>query len=207
MIKFIKKFTHLNSSIFIKFNFSLFPRRNFQLIKINYRPFSDEKEITIDKENEYLSDVLIKEKLNLTKLTINLLKYLENNFIAYEKLCQDSIKLSYDIAEAPEQSEFLKNELVRINRQINNYSRDNNYYDEYKNILNEILSTEMLIREANEIGDDEIKKSAIKDLAELKQQLETLQREIIEFLIPDQEVLRIKFLIKYRQTSNQFLWK
>jgi hypothetical protein len=188
MIKLIKKFTQLYSPVFLKLNFSLFPKKNFQFIKINYKTFSEEKENTNLEENLLLSDILIREKLNLTKLTINLLKYLENNFRSYEKLCEDSIKLSYDIAEAPEQSEFLKNELARINKQIHNYSRDNNYYDEFKNLLNEILSTDMLIKEASEIGDDEIKKSAIKDLAEFKNQLEILQGEIIEYLIPDQEV-------------------
>jgi hypothetical protein len=189
MIKFIKKLAHLNTPIFIKLNFFHFPKNNFQFIKFNYRTFSEEKENLVSEENNLLSDILVKEKINLTKLSINLLKYLENNFRSYEKLCEDSIKISYDISEAPEQNEFLRNELVRINRQINNYSRDNNYYEDFKNLLNEIYSTEMLIREANDIGDDEIKKSAMKDLAELKTQLETLQGEIIEYLIPDQEVI------------------
>jgi len=191
MIKFIKKFAQFNLPIFIKFKFINFPNNKFEFVKLNFRSFSEEKENLVSEENEFLSDILVREKINLTKLSINLLKYLENNFKSYEKLCEDSIKISYDISEAPEQNEFLKNELVRINRQINNYSRDNNYYEEYKNILNEIYSTEILIREANEIGDDEIKKSAMKDLTQLKTQLETLQSEIIEYLIPDQEVITI----------------
>ena len=192
MIKFLKKFAQFNNlPIFIKLKFINFPRNNLEFVKINFRSFSEEKENIVSEENKFLSDILVREKINLTKLSINLLKYLENNFISYEKLCEDSIKISYDIAEAPDQNEFLRNELVRINRQINNYSRDNNYYEEFKNLLNEIYSTEILIREANEIGDDEIKKSAMKDLTQLKTQLETLQSEIIEYLIPDQEVITI----------------
>ncbi len=189
MINLIKKLTRTDSSFFKKFNFCYFKKIDFRLIKLNYRTFSAETKDSLNEENQMLSEILIKENLKLTKLSINLLKYLENNFKSYEKLCEDSIKISYDISEAPDQNEFLKIELVRINRQINNYSRDNNYYEEFRNLLNDIYSSEMLIREAHELGDEEIKKSAIKDSIELKKQLDTLQSEIIEYLIPDKEVL------------------
>jgi hypothetical protein len=159
-------------------------------MKLNYnhsQEFCEQVE-EIKNDTIRLSEIIKNKNLGLSKLSVNLLKYLENNYQKYLDMYDNSIKMAYELSESPEGSDYLKTELVRVNRQINNFTKDNNYYDDFKSLVEEIQSTADLILEADSIGDDEIKKSAMKDLAQLKSQLETLQNEIIEYYIPDQDV-------------------
>ena len=154
----------------------------------------DEVNNLAEKE-EKLSEKLSSKNLNLSKLTINILKYLERNFELYQALCEDSIKLSYDLSESPEGNEFVKSELMRINRQISSFSKDNYLFEELKNLLIGIDSAIELHKEAVEIDDEEIKSSALSELKENRQKLEELQQEIVEYFIPD-EFVRINLLRK-----------
>jgi hypothetical protein len=169
------------------------------IYKVSIKSFCA-KEDTKEKEEELkLSQVIAQKDLKLSKLTINLLKYLERNFDMYQRLCEDSIKLSYDLSESPDGNDFLKSELMRINRQISTFSKDNYFFDELKNLINQIDSTQELIREAEEIQDDEIKSSAVRELADYRQKLEELQGEIIEYLIPDEFVkINLKFNLQIK---------
>jgi hypothetical protein len=135
-----------------------------------------------------LSHQIAGKDLKLSKLSLNILKYLERNFELYEQLCEDSIKLSYDLSESSDGNEYLKNELMRINRQISTFSKDNYFFEEIKNLIKHIDSNIELIKEAEEINDEEIKLSAINEIKECRKKMDELQDEIVEYLIPDEFV-------------------
>jgi peptide chain release factor 1 len=172
----------------IKLPFYLLNKK-FPLLNINIRRFCHLKEDMVKETTPEppLSHKLKKDNSKINKLTLKILTFLENNQETYKGWCEDSIKLSYDLSE-PENvnNETLKNELIRINKQINNFSKENYYFEEFKNLLEEYSSTESLISEAKEIGEKEIVDSASKELLSLKEKLTTLEQEIIEFLIPDE---------------------
>jgi protein subunit release factor A len=122
--------------------------------------------------------------LKLPNLTLQILKYLENNQIIYERLCEESTQLAYEASK----SELLKNELMRVNKQIHEFSKENYYYDEYKESIQEILSNMILYNEAIEINDKDIAEQATTDITKYKNKLEELKDEVIEFLIPESSV-------------------
>jgi hypothetical protein len=142
-----------------------------------------------EKKDELLSNLVNYKELKISKLSFNILKYLEKNYELYTRLCEDCVKLSYELSDASEGTDFLKNELIRINRQISTFSRENYYHDEFSNLIRELISTNELIKEAIDLGEDEIKISAQFDFKNLQNKIEELQNEIIEYLIPDDNVL------------------
>ena len=104
----------------------------FSSIKPQLTPLLNQ-EISDAIEQPLLSHILKSQKTTLNKLTLNILSYLESNQDMYKRWCEDSIKLSYDLGEAENNgNETLKNELIRINKQINLFSKENYYYDELK---------------------------------------------------------------------------
>lgn len=153
-----------------------------------------------EEKIEYLSEkIKNKEKFKLTELNINILKHLENNNKTYIQLCNDSVKLSYEISEETNKSnDYIKNELIRVNKQINKFERTNIYYVEYTKIIENILSTVNFNEEANEIGDEELIQISLKDLEKLYKDLSDYQEEVIEVLIPSEkeDVDSIKMEIK-----------
>jgi hypothetical protein len=181
--KYVLNFLMKNIRLKLKFN---------QLIchTITYKLFSEKIEVFEKEEiEEKLSEKIKTKDLKLSKLTINILKYLEKNYDLYKKLCEDSIKLSYDLSESPDGDNYVKSELMRINRQIASFSKDNYLFEELKGIICSIESAVDLHREAAEISDDEIKKEALRDLDDSREKLEELQKEIIEYFIPDEYVI------------------
>jgi hypothetical protein len=196
LFKYVRKFLSKNlGNRLLKYNKV---DSDFRINPITQNKFSHtirtfcSSEISQENHEEIkLSQIIAKKDLKLSKLIINLLKYLERNFDTYQRICEDSIKLSYDLSESPDGNDFLKSELMRINRQISTFSKDNYFFEEMKSLINQIDSSQELIREAEEIQDDEIKSSAIKELADSRQKLEELQAEIIEYLIPDEFVKNI----------------
>lgn len=163
---------------------------NLYFLKFRYKTFtvSIQPEINVNDPDPALSKIILTKNLQLSKLSINILQYLENNFELYNKLCEESIKLAYEISDTNEGNDYLKNELMRVNRQISTFSKDNFYFEEYQHIVREMISSNELLIEASELNDEEFKKSANKDLEELKKKLQDLQNEIIEHLIPNQSV-------------------
>lgn len=162
--------------------FSMFSTEVKRQVRTQESSLSEKVEDQIDKDSSLVLPS------GLTKLTLNIWKYLENNQKIYRRLCDESIKISYDIADKEKATEVLKNELVRINRQINEFSRENYLHEEMTKLLQGIQEAEELVKEATEIGDEEIKESAIKETAEMRNSLKQLETEIIEFLIPDDSV-------------------
>lgn len=173
-----------NKKLFNYFKLNLFTFNSLRSIhKIPIRTFCEEI-----KNEIKLSEKITGKDLKLTKMNINILKYLERNFELYTKLCEDSIKLSFDLSENPEGNDFLKSELLRINRQISTFSKDNYYYDEVRKYITQIEENYELIKEAEEIGDMDIKTSAVTEIESFRSKLEELQTEIIEYFIPDEFV-------------------
>lgn len=172
-------------------NNGLNTNKNFYSYKLlRFKNFCEK--IEMFKENdqeELLSNKLKTNNLNLSNLTINILKYLENNYQLYKRLCEDSVKLSYELSEHADGGDFLKAELLRINRQISTFSKDNHFYEELKRLILNIESSLELYNEALEIQDEEIKNSAIQDLDSNRKKLEELQQDIIEYFIPDESVI------------------
>jgi hypothetical protein len=176
-------------NLFIKNKSFIIVYPYFKSDKMTHKFFSEKIEIFEKEEiEEKLSEKIKKKDLKISHLTINILKYLENNYELYKRLCEDSIKLSYDLSESPDSDNYVKSELMRINRQISSFSKDNYLFEELKGIIGSIDSAIDLHREAIEINDDEIKKMALNDLNENKEKLEELQKEIIEYFIPDEYV-------------------
>jgi hypothetical protein len=175
-----------NNKLFNNFKLlkNIFKINTHCYIKIPTRFFCEKIE-----EVKLLSDKILGKDLKLSKMNINILKYLERNFELYTKLCEDSIKLSFDLSENPEGNDFMKSELLRINRQISTFSKDNFYYDEVRKLFTQIEENYDLIKEAEEIGDIDIKNSAINEIESHRLKLEELQTEIIEYFIPDEYVI------------------
>jgi len=163
-------------------------------IKVN-----NENENIIDKpETEYISKKINDpKKYKLTKLTLNILKHLENHQEIYKNLCEESVKLSYEISEATN-NEYIKDELIRVNKQINKFEKENVYYNDFNKSITEIYNTTNFLEEAQEIGDDELIKSAVTDLDHLYKELNSFQEDLISFLIPNDkaDVDSIKLEIK-----------
>jgi hypothetical protein len=125
--------------------------------------------------------------LNLPKLTLQILKYFENNQMIYRRLCDESTQLAFEATS----SDLLKNELMRVNKQIHEFGKENYYYEDLLECIKEILSNMTLRQEAIEIDDKDIVKQAEMDIEKFKHKLEDLQKEIIEFLIPEESVIFI----------------
>jgi peptide chain release factor 1 len=171
--------------------------KDIDLIKGNI--FSMEGENIEYLTNKIETNILLK-KYKLADLNINILKHLENNNITYKQLCYDSVKLSYEISEETSNlsNEFVKNELIRVNKQINKFERTNIYYIEYNKLIENIISTTNFYEEANEIGDEELIQISKKDLDKLYIDLKQYQEEVIDALIPKEkeDVDSIKLEIK-----------
>ena len=118
-------------------------------------------------------------------MSIQILKYLENNQEIYKRLCNDSELLSFEVSNNP--NDFLRNELMRVNKQINDFSKENYYHDEYSNLIEELLSANSMHKEAIEIGEIELAISLKKDIDAIKFKIDSFQNEIIEFLIPEDD--------------------
>ena len=149
-------------------------------------------------EEDYLSKkILNPKKYKLSDLTLNILKHLENNQRIYLNLCEESVKLSYEISESSS-NDFIKDELLRVNKQINKYEKENVYYYEYNKIIYNIFSTTNLLEEAIEIGEDELIKSANIELEIYYKELSSYQEDLINFLIPNDkdDINSIKLEIK-----------
>lgn len=180
-----------------------FSKNNF-LTKTQIRKFSDfstnssENTIYEKPESDYLSKkIKDPKKYKLSSLTLNILKHLENNQEIYKSLCDESVKLSYEISEN-QNSDFIKDELIRVNKQINKFEKENVHFSDFNKLLTEIYSTVHFLEEAQEIGDDELSKSAQADLDRLYADLGSVQEELINFLIPSDraDVDTIKLEIK-----------
>jgi len=149
-------------------------------------------------ESEYLSKKIKDvKKYKLSNLSLNILKHLENNQEIYKSLCDESVKLSYEISEN-QNSDFIKDELIRVNKQINKFEKENVQYLDFNKLLTDIYSTVHFLDEAQEIRDDELSKSAIADLDRLYSELSVAQEELINFLLPSDraDVDTIKLEIK-----------
>lgn len=183
-MKYFRKYT-INSKFF----------KNIQIFKYKLtntrRGFCES--INLEPEMQFLSNKPFPEELKIAKLSKNILKYLENNQVIYNRLCNESVQLSYEIGNNA--SDIIKNELIRVNKQINSFQRDTYYYEQFNNTLKEMLSTNELLKEAIEIGEEELKTTAEKDLENYRIKLEEMQTEIIEYLIPEDEVCLLILLI------------
>ena len=137
------------------------------------------------KKKDSLYEKCIDKNLGLKNLSIQILRYLENNQEIYKRLCNESEILSFEISSNP--NDFIKNELMRINKQINDFSKENYYYDEYSNLIEELLSANSMQKEALDIGENELALSLKKDLDSINSKIYSFQNEIIEFLIPEDD--------------------
>jgi hypothetical protein len=151
------------------------------------KPLFNINKFTFCKSKDTLLNKVIKSDLKLPTLTIQILKFLENNQTTYHRLCEESVQLSFEAAN----SDLLKNELMRVNKQIHEFSRENAFFEEFSECIKEILSNMTLRQEAVEINDTDIAKQAESDIEKFKLRLEALQGEIIEFLIPEESVIFI----------------
>jgi len=185
-------------------------KNKFQIFFFSKKLFSNDKmaekeeskseidNIYLETESDYLSKKINDpKKYKLSQLTFNILKHLENNQETYKNLCEESVKLSYEISEN-KNNDYIKEELIRINKQINKFEKQNVHYNDFYNLIFEIYNTVHFLEEAQEIGDDELSKSAITDLDRLYKDLANYQEEVINFLIPNEkaEIDTIKLEIK-----------
>ena len=125
-----------------------------------------------------------------TKLTKNIFKYLSASSELYNKMGEDAIKISYDVSNEPS-NEYLKDELIRINTQLHLFQREMNYFEEMSNLINEINFNEELVKEAIKTGETEIAMTSKTEIKKLKKEIEDFENEIVEYLIPEEEVLII----------------
>ncbi len=179
------------------------------MIKINrlFFPFSRTgihiKSITIIKKNfcanvelgKKKEEPKFEEEINrninyFTKLTKNIYKYLSGSCDLYAKLGEDSIKLAFDVSNEPSNA-FLKDELIRINKQLNYLQREITYHDEIIRIISEISFNVELIKEASSSGDSDIVSNSKGELKKLNHEIIELENEIIEYLIPEEEVNKL----------------
>jgi len=127
-------------------------------------------------------------ELNLKPFTLNLLKFLERTQNLHTKLSEESLAITEDLYDSPNK-DFLKNQLIRLNKQINSYTKELYYYDEMITLLNDLLVNTGLLKEAEELKDDEIKKYAMSEIATISKKLVELEKDIIESLIPEEPVI------------------
>jgi hypothetical protein len=135
---------------------------------------------------DYLYRKFEKDNIGLKKLTLQILKYLENNQDIYSRLCKESEQLAFEISS--NSSELLRNELMRVNKQIHEFSKENYYWDEFSGMIEELLSANTMYNESIEINEKEIAASLKADMDNIKGKINAFQDEIIEFLIPNNEV-------------------
>ena len=159
---------------------------NFQF-KMPKKPFCQFTEV--DDINIFPNYERFKNSdLSLEKFTLCLVKYLEKTQNLHNQLNQESMALNEDLFDNPNK-DFLKNQLVRINKQISSYSKELYYYDEVLSILNNLMTEKVLLKEAEELKDEEIKKFAKSEIEQLYLKLEELEKNVIESLLPEEEVI------------------
>jgi hypothetical protein len=142
------------------------------------------------QQAESLVPKIEKQKLILPGLTLQILKYLEKNQQIYKRLLDEANELAQEAAS----SDLLKVELMRINKQIHEFSKENYYHDEVVDCIGELLSNMTLYNEALEIDDKDIANQAESDIDSLKKKLEGLKDEIIDFLIPENVTVNLKII-------------
>lgn len=207
IIKSYKKFRRNNDNIIISrveessLRYSTY-RKGFSTDNVEEK--NSDNNIQVDDLNkekpaELLSKKIleIRNKLKFSDLTINILKHLENNHEIYKNLCEESVKLSYEISEN-NNGDYIKEELLRVNKQINKFEKGNVHFADYHKLLSDIYSSTNFLEEAQEIGDDELCKSAMAELEQYYSELNNYQEELINFLIPNEraDIDTIKLEIK-----------
>ena len=183
----------------IKINRLLFSKcisgKRFNLLTLTKNNFCskiemEKKVIDLKIENE-----ISLNKIYFTKLTKNIYKFLTSSCTLYNNLGEDSVKIAYDVSNEPSNN-YLKEELLRINKQLNFLQREVSYHDEITRIINDITFNVDLIKEACNSGESDIISNCKGELKRLSEEIVTLENEIVEYLIPDDEVY--KLIIKER---------
>ena len=186
MLKLVLKkhsFSHIQLITYIKTSFSTQLNPPTQLNK------SDDRDIEIYP----LYTKYKNANINLKTLTLSLIKFLEKTKNLYSQLNKESMAISEELFESPNQ-DFLKNQLVRINKQISSYSKELYYYDEIINLVNELLDNKNMLIEAEELKDQEIKNFSINEIKRLNEKLENLEKDVIESLLPEDEVSNLIYV-------------
>ncbi len=135
---------------------------------------------------QYLHKKFESNRYGLNNLTLQILKYLEHNQDIYNRLLQESEQLAFEISS--NNSELLRNELMRVNKQIHEFSRENYYWGELSTMMEELLSASSMYSESLEIGEKEMADILKLDIDNIKAKINSFQDEIIEFLIPNTDV-------------------
>jgi hypothetical protein len=178
----------------IKINRLFFPfsRTGIQIKSLNIfrKNFCVNVEVCRKNEEHKIEQEINNNIMYFSKLTKNIYKYLSGSCYLYAKLGEDSIKLAFDVSNEPS-NDFLKDELIRINKQLNYLQREITYHDEIIRIISEISFNVELIKEASRSGDSDLVSNSKGELKKLNHEIVELENEIIEYLIPEEEVHKL----------------
>ena len=81
-------------------------------------------------------------------------------------MLQESEQLAYEIST--NNSELLRTELMRVNKQIHEFSKENYYWDEFSAMIEEHLSSASMYVESIEIGENEMAASLKADIENIR---------------------------------------
>ena len=148
--------------------------------------------IKIEKPNinNDIEEKIIISPMYFTKLTKNIYKFLSASSDLYNKLGEDSIKLSYDVSSDPSK-DYLKEELLRLNKQLHYLQRELSFFEDMTKIINDIIFNEELIKEGEISSDTQLVKTSKNDIKKLSKEINELEKEIVEYLIPEEDVNNI----------------
>lgn len=125
---------------------------------------------------------------NISKIDKSVYIYLKNSNILHKRMSEEVVDLSYRLGEEGSESGLIKNEILRLNKQLNNLNNFMEHYNQYADIIKEILNCQELIKEATELNEVDMIESAQDQINEMLSRIPQIREEVVNSLISEEKV-------------------